>query len=64
MLTDRGVEHGEFDLCISVVLIPWDVAESISSDSTSVDFRLLFRQSATDDRDGTEAEGKQFNDGI
>ena len=46
------------------VLIRWGVDESISSGSTSVDFRLLFRQSATDDRDGTKAEGKYFNDGI
>ena len=45
-------------------MLRWSVAESISSGSTSVDFRPLLWQTTGDDRDSTKAEAKHFNDGI
>ena len=45
-------------------MLRWSVAESISSGSTSVDFRPLLWQTTGDDRGGTKAESKHFNYGI
>jgi len=56
--------NGCIDLCISSFELLQRVAKFMSSGNTTVDFRPPFRQTTSDDRDGTKGEYKRFGDGI